>query len=77
MRSFSIDGLIDKESTMKIMTESVDTEVYNLFLNYTNQCVMDESGFINLLRECRILSKQDLRSDNLFACMYVRMCVCE
>jgi len=61
MRSFSIDGLIDKESTIKIMTESIDTEVYNLFLNYTDKCIMDETGFVSLLRDCRILSKQDLR----------------
>jgi hypothetical protein len=62
MRSFSIDGLIDKEKTIKIMTQkSTDAEVYNLFMNYTNDYIMDEESFIRMLRDCRILSKQDLR----------------
>lgn len=61
MRSFSIDGLIDKESTRKIVTQTVDSEVYNLFMNYTTNYVMNEERFIEMLKDCKILSKQDLR----------------
>mmetsp|Transcript_5869 Transcript_5869/g.9536 ORF Transcript_5869/g.9536 Transcript_5869/m.9536 type:complete len:125 (-) Transcript_5869:99-473(-) len=62
MRSFSIDGsMIDKNSTMKMVTESVDNEVYNLFMNYTTDSLMNEESFLNMMRDCRILSKQDLR----------------
>jgi hypothetical protein len=61
MRSFSIDGVIDKQSTIKMVTQSVDNEVYNLFMNYTTDSMMNEKSFIDMMRDCRILSKQDLR----------------
>lgn len=59
-RTFSIGGYIDKKNTTEMIRQSIENEVYNLFLNYTTNSVMNEDGFIAMLRDCRVLSKQDL-----------------
>ena len=56
-----MDGVIDKEFAKQAMVQSVENEVYSLFLHYTTNSFMDVTAFINLLRDCRILSKQDFK----------------